>query len=70
MLKKILEELNLDFSQCAAIGDYFNDKNLLENVGLSFKPKDAHRDLKLISHLIKKAEKQLWLNDRVYYKEK
>ncbi|TKX31978.1 HAD-IIIA family hydrolase [Campylobacter estrildidarum] len=45
--KEILHKLNLDFSQCAAIGDYFNDKNLLENVGLSFKPKDAHKDLKV-----------------------
>lgn len=55
--KKILEELNLDFSQCAAIGDYFNDKNLLENVGLSFKPKDAHRDLKVDITLDKKGGK-------------
>ncbi|TKX32283.1 HAD hydrolase family protein [Campylobacter aviculae] len=45
--KEILYKLNLNFSQCAAIGDYFNDKNLLENVGLSFKPKDAHKDLKV-----------------------
>ncbi|MGH2327937.1 HAD hydrolase family protein [Campylobacter taeniopygiae] len=45
--KEILQKLKLDFSQCAAIGDYFNDKNLLENVGLSFKPKDAHKDLKV-----------------------
>ncbi|MCR6578332.1 HAD hydrolase family protein [Campylobacter insulaenigrae] len=43
--KEILEKLNLDFSQCAAIGDYYNDKALLENVGYSFKPKDAHKTL-------------------------
>ncbi|MBM0636943.1 HAD hydrolase family protein [Campylobacter sp. VicNov18] len=45
--KGILEKLDLDFSQCAAIGDYFNDKALLEKVGLSFKPKDGHKDLKV-----------------------
>ncbi len=55
--KKILEELNLDFSQCAAIGDYFNDKNLLEHAGLSFKPKDAHKDLKVDITLDKKGGK-------------
>lgn len=32
--KKILEELNLDFSQCAAIGDYFNDKIYLKMLAL------------------------------------
>lgn len=44
--KEILQKLNLDFSQCAAIGDYYNDMKLLEAVGYSFKPKDAHRALK------------------------
>ncbi|EAJ6150960.1 MULTISPECIES: HAD hydrolase family protein [Campylobacter] len=44
--KEILEKLNLDFSQCAAIGDYYNDMSLLEAVAYSFKPKDAHKALK------------------------
>lgn len=53
--KKILQDLNLDFSQSAAIGDYLNDKALLEKVGLSFKPKDAHKDLKVDFKLSKKG---------------
>ena len=48
-------KLNLDFSQCAAIGDYHNDKALLEAVKLSFKPKDAHKDLKVDVKLKKKG---------------
>lgn len=53
--KLILEKLNLDFSKCAAIGDYFNDKSLLEYVALSFKPLDAHKDLKVDICLDKKG---------------
>ncbi len=53
--KKILKDLGLDFSQSAAIGDYLNDKSLLENVGLSFKPKDAHKALKVDFKLSKKG---------------
>ncbi|MFY4755561.1 HAD-IIIA family hydrolase [Campylobacter jejuni] len=55
--KEILQKLNLDFSQCAAIGDYFNDKALLESVGLSFKPKDGHKDLNVDIVLSKKGGK-------------
>lgn len=39
---KILEKLNLNFSQCAAIGDYYNDLALLKAVKRAFVPKDAH----------------------------
>jgi len=53
--KKILRNLNLNFSQCAGIGDYLNDKALLEKVGLSFKPKDAHKNLKVDITLSKKG---------------
>lgn len=53
--KNILKELNLEFSQCAAIGDYYNDKALLENVALSFKPKDAVENLKVDIKLSKKG---------------
>ncbi|EAK4282672.1 3-deoxy-D-manno-octulosonate 8-phosphate phosphatase [Campylobacter upsaliensis] len=53
--KELLVKLNLDFSQCAAIGDYHNDKALLEAVKLSFKPKDAHKDLKVDVKLKKKG---------------
>ncbi|ARJ56315.1 HAD hydrolase family protein [Campylobacter cuniculorum] len=55
--KKILQDLNLNFSQSAAIGDYLNDKALLKNVKFSFKPKDAHRDLKVDFKLSKKGGK-------------
>ena len=55
--KDILEKLNLDFSQSAAIGDYFNDKNLLDAVGMSFKPKDAHKNLNVDYVLSKKGGK-------------
>jgi len=55
--KELLQKLNLDFSCCAAIGDYFNDKALLESVGLSFKPKDAHKDLVVDIMLGKKGGK-------------
>lgn len=39
---EILEKLNLNFSQCAAIGDYYNDTALLKAVNRAFVPKDAH----------------------------
>lgn len=43
--KEILKSLNLNFEQSAAIGDFLNDKSLLEAVKLSFKPSDAHHSL-------------------------
>ncbi len=55
--KQILKDLNLSLAQSAAIGDYLNDKALLESVGLSFKPKDAHKDLKVDFKLSKKGGK-------------
>lgn len=39
---EILKNLKLDFSQCAAIGDYYNDIALLKAVKYAFVPKDAH----------------------------
>ncbi len=50
--KEILASLNLSFEQSAAIGDFLNDKSLLEAVRLSFKPSDAHHSLK-VSHTLK-----------------
>lgn len=44
--QKILKDLNLSFENCAAIGDYYNDKALLNAVALSFKPSDALKSLK------------------------
>ena len=43
---EILDNLNLRFSQAAAIGDDLNDMKLLQNVGVSFKPKNALNSLK------------------------
>ncbi|TQR31903.1 3-deoxy-D-manno-octulosonate 8-phosphate phosphatase [Campylobacter sp. MIT 99-7217] len=44
--KELLERLNLSFENTACIGDYYNDKSLLEAVKLSFKPADALANLK------------------------
>lgn len=38
---EILDELGLNFSQSAAIGDYYNDLGLLSAVKCAFTPKDA-----------------------------
>ena len=43
---EILDNLNLRFSQAAAIGDDLNDAKLLKSVGISFKPKNALNSLK------------------------
>lgn len=53
--KEILKDLNLSFKDCAAIGDYYNDQALLEAVDLSFKPKDACKNLKATVKLDKKG---------------
>ena len=55
--KEIIKELELDFSQCAGIGDYYNDKALLSSLGLSFKPKDALKNLNVDISLSKKGGK-------------
>lgn len=44
--KMVLKQLDLNFKQSAAIGDYYNDIKLLNAVKLSFKPKDAPNSLK------------------------
>lgn len=40
--KEILKKLNLSLAQSAAIGDYYNDEELLKAVKFAFRPKDAH----------------------------
>lgn len=41
----ILKKLNLSLAQCAAIGDYYNDTELLNAVKFAFTPKDAFIDV-------------------------
>lgn len=53
----LLKQLNLDFSKCAGIGDYFNDQKLLSKLAMSFRPKDGHKDLKVDYVLSKKGGK-------------
>lgn len=53
--RAILREVDLSFKNCAAIGDYYNDQALLKSVALSFKPKDAPKDLKADIRLSKKG---------------
>lgn len=45
VLTKWMKELNLDYTQVAYIGDDINDLELLETVGLSACPHDAHFSL-------------------------
>ena len=44
-MKNILKKLNLSLAQCAAIGDYYNDTELLNAVKFAFTPKDAFIDV-------------------------
>lgn len=53
--KSILKELDLTFSQCAAIGDYYNDISLLSAVNLSFAPQNANENIKAKVHLSKRG---------------
>ncbi|KGI57077.1 KdsC family phosphatase [Campylobacter sp. MIT 97-5078] len=53
--KSVLKSLKLNFKQSAAIGDYYNDIALLEAVKLSFKPKNAHKALKVDKSLAHKG---------------
>lgn len=39
--KKLLSELNIDFNEVAAIGDYYNDLDLLKAVRMPFIPNDG-----------------------------
>ncbi|MBZ7984993.1 HAD hydrolase family protein [Campylobacter sp. Cr9] len=41
--KSLLEELNISFNEVAAIGDYYNDLDLLKAVFLPFIPNDGVR---------------------------
>ncbi|NKQ41512.1 MAG: HAD-IIIA family hydrolase [Sulfurovum sp.] len=41
VLSELLEKLNLDYENTAAIGDDLNDYTMLQDVAISFVPKDA-----------------------------
>lgn len=47
---KLLNELKIDYSECAAIGDYYNDFELLKLVKLAFIPNDG---VKLFGRILK-----------------
>ncbi|MCK4974278.1 MAG: HAD hydrolase family protein, partial [Sulfurimonas sp.] len=46
VLKELVENLGLKFYEVAAIGDDFNDYNMLNLVGRSFSPNDGVDDIK------------------------
>lgn len=49
--KRICNELNIDFSQVAYIGDDINDLELLKCVGISGAPKNAPEYVKKVVHI-------------------
>lgn len=53
--KEILDIEGLSFDKASAIGDDFNDIKLLNSVALSFKPQNAHKDVKADITLTKKG---------------
>ncbi len=53
--KQILKFEGLEFKNAAAIGDDYNDYKLLKNVGWSFKPKNAIKELKVKTKLSRKG---------------
>ncbi|RLA75821.1 MAG: 3-deoxy-D-manno-octulosonate 8-phosphate phosphatase [Epsilonproteobacteria bacterium] len=48
VLKELLESLNIEFKDVAAIGDDLNDYNMLQLVGKSFTPKDGVKEIQQI----------------------
>ena len=47
-LEKLLQELNLNYNNIAAIGDDLNDYHILKKAGLSFTPNDGVDDIQNI----------------------
>ncbi len=45
VLKELLESLNIEFKDVAAIGDDLNDYNMLQLVGKSFTPQDGVKEI-------------------------
>jgi 3-deoxy-D-manno-octulosonate 8-phosphate phosphatase (KDO 8-P phosphatase) len=48
VLIELVESLELDFSEVAAIGDDLNDYKMLKKVGISFTPNNGVKDIKVI----------------------
>ena len=51
-LEELLQELSLDYSEVAAIGDDLNDYRMLKSVGLSFTPKNGSEYIKKIVDIV------------------
>lgn len=52
VLKRLIEELNISFSQVAIIGDDVNDLEVMKNVGIAACPSDAVLEVKQHAHII------------------
>ena len=50
-MKKVCNELSIELSEVAYIGDDINDSNLLRSVGFAACPADAHLDVKSIDNI-------------------
>ena len=48
-VREIQKRLDLAPEECAAFGDYLNDKEMLESVGYSFAMANAHPDIKKVA---------------------
>ncbi len=56
VVTKLLAELGLSFDQVAYIGDDLNDLEVMKRVGLAACPRDAHAQIRAISHRICEAK--------------
>ncbi|WP_304543728.1 KdsC family phosphatase [Sulfurimonas microaerophilic] len=52
LLKELLEELKLQSFEVAAVGDDFNDYEMLNFVGRSFTPNDAPKDIQALVDVV------------------
>lgn len=52
VLNRLLEELQMDFSQVAIIGDDINDLEVMKSVAIAACPKDAVQEVKQHCHII------------------
>ncbi len=56
VLKEISEIYNVSYEQIAYVGDDINDMGVIENVGLSFCPNDAHKKIKRKANYVTRAK--------------
>lgn len=52
ILDKLLQELNLNYSQVAMIGDDVNDLDVMKQIAIAACPVDAIQEVKQISHIV------------------